>query len=467
MQEYSDDDQDYTIKNPKRMKDRFSELVFEINFRLSSIKNYLFSWRIDKNHKKPLALFGLALTASIITIWLLSAPRIDNEKITLALQSAGFEVSNLPKPQQEGPAIIYKNIDLDKDGFSTISTLKLYHGFLGGLKAIEIEGLSLTGELNPNFEISLAGWDFKNIKPKNYLNLDHPPLLYFKDARIALLNEFIGGVNLNFDLQMRPQKQSYEIQAKLHGEQVPLSYTATLQGQIDKTGKWTAEAEVSQAKFSLWPIKATRISGNIKGQGQNFEQSKITGELQAGGLNINGLPWRNAALTLDGTLDAISMTIGAQSAGIDGLALSLNIEEIQNPKIYSGTLFADSMGNLFDYLEARSMLLLDRKSLTSLDTIKSVNFSFKGSPRTLMFKAEQDSQALITLGQLEPPELRYTLRDIENGVPLSLLIKTPEGDYTGNISLSDDRKNLVRLPERKPFKPKLKENSPLVDIFRP
>jgi hypothetical protein len=423
--------------------------------------------RVGRGKKTLKIALGVAALAAILffaaPLLLAGAPQ--NDRIALFFKESGFENVQIPAPLKKNGALIFENIALDPDGFSSIKTLTLHTGFLGGWKRVTIDGLSLTGELLNDFEIALAGWD-KNKINTGTLQSANLPLIAFQNARIALLSDSIGGININFDLQLRPKDTGYEFQAKLRGEQVSFSYTADANGTLKADGSWQAQADIAQAKFALWPLKATRISGTIKGSGQGLLQSQILGDLQAGGLNINGLPWRNIALTLDGTLQKTRMVIGAKSAGIDGMDLSLTLDEIQSPKIYSGTLFAHSMGALFDYLNARDLLLMERKKLAPLDTLEAVTFSFKGSPRTLVFKAQSEDTILLSQGQLEPKEIQYTLQDLQNGIAMDLFLKAPEDDFKSTIALSDDRKNLVTLPGRKTLSPKLNEQSTLLDIFR-
>jgi hypothetical protein len=419
--------------------------------------------------KKTFLILGtyaaFACIAGLICIWIFLRPEMNAERLLMALNALGFNEAELPPSENKGGKITYTNIQLDQDGFSTIENIVLYHTPLGTLKAIEIDGLSITGEIEEDLKISLAGWLPERMEIFNLTDRTLP-LIVFRNSRLSLLSDSIGGMTINFDMQMRPQDAAYSLQAKIAGHQASLSYSAKALGTLGLDGSWAIEADIDQAKFSLWPIKVTRISGMLKATGKGFLQSVVSGQLQAGGLNINGLPWHNIALTLDGSLQKTKMIIGARSSGVQGVDLSLTLDEIQNPKIYSGTVYARKSATLLDYLDRLNLLLIPRKKLEPFENIENFQISFRGSPRAILFKGTSNDTILIEHGQIEPQDLQYTLKDLASGLPFDLILKTPQEPFKGTLALSDDRRSLVKLPGRAPIAPSLSKQSSLADIFR-
>lgn len=404
------------------------------------------------------------LASTVATFWLWRAPS-SPQGLDALLSNAGFENTSLPEEQSAGGAQIFENITLDPDGFSKIGKIAIEKNLTGGWKKITIENLDLTGELHEGLEIIIAGWN----RAHAHVNLPKGagrPIIEFKNARLSLLHPSLGGINLKADLQLTPKDKEWDFSARLEGAQTQLSYNALAQGTITDQGFWQSIIDVQQAKFALGLLRGTRISGKINLTGEQFSQSQIIGELQAGGLNILGLPWENASLTLEGSLTQTSMVIGAKSAGIDGLEFGLTLDSLQNADTYSGMIHADFLKQLFDYLAARNALFFERDALKPLDQLEMLDVNFSGNRRTFRFDVSQNNEPLIIDGDITSIDENTTLRDIGRGLPLSLTARTDKGALSGTLALSQDGKSLVTLPEGKVIKPKLKDGDSLIDILK-
>lgn len=412
---------------------------------------------------KPLA-FAALLLAIVFFGPALLAPSSDDQLAAL-LKAAGFEEITLPEPQKKSGALVYNNIALDKDSFSTIGSIKLKGGWFGGWKEIEIENVDLTGELQNGLQIALAGWNKNNIHTQG-LFLKSSPVLSVKNARLSLLSEEIGGITLNFDLQLRPKGDDWEFQAGLKGAQSQLSYEASANGSITREGFWQAAIDVPQAKFALGLIKGSRVTGNINLSGHRLDSSEILGELQAGGLTVLNLPWDDASVTLDGTLEKTRMILSAKSAGREGIEFSLALDSIQKPGAYSGVMHTDRLGTLFDFLDSRKSLYFTREDLAPINGIENLEANFKGSRNRFLFEINKNGEPLITQGEIRPVDAGVSLGVLGDGLPFDLYLKNDSGEMKGTLALAQDGRSLVTLPEGKAIKPKLKENSALIDIFR-
>lgn len=388
-----------------------------------------------------------------------------NDDLTSFLMAAGFEDITLPEPVKKGGTLEYTDIALDKDAFSTIGKITIRSGWMGGWKSIEIENIDLTGEIKDGLEISIAGWNRDHVNSKK-LNLASHPLLSIKDASIALLSPTVGGIDLKFEAQFRPKGKDWEFQGRLDGAQSQLSYKASANGTLTREGFWQSLIEVEQAKFALGLIKGTRISGQIEISGHSLEDSTILGDLQAGGFNILNLPWENASLTLDGSLAKTGMTISATSAGIEGIEFGLTLESLQTPHIFTGNLHSDFLGTLFDYLDSRKALFIDRKALTPLDKKEVFDIDFTGVYGKLNFEVRENNVTVVNMGEIKPVDAGVSLQGLADDLPFELTLETNEGQLKGTLARSQDKTSLVTLPDGEKISPRLKPTSSIVDIFR-
>ena len=71
-----------------------------------------------------LLLFVLFFAASAYALFI-HAPKIAQQNISDRLSAIGIEASDLGKPEIHFKSIIYKNVKLDKEDFSSIETLKV------------------------------------------------------------------------------------------------------------------------------------------------------------------------------------------------------------------------------------------------------------------------------------------------------------------------------------------------------
>ncbi|MCC6597332.1 MAG: hypothetical protein IT559_00895 [Alphaproteobacteria bacterium] len=366
----------------------------------------------------------------------------DPEKILPhVLKNLGFDGVILPAPEQTWTGLTYHSIRLDPDGFSTIEKVHISHGLRGTIKSMEIEGLSLTGELLSGLQVNIAGWRKPDPAFLEKLTLPAQIRITFKDAEIALLSHEVGGISLSFDLQIRPGDDGHEFEARLDGAQKQLTYDASVTGVVTPEGIWQAGAEIGQAKFDLGPLKATRISGLINVTGDRFEESEIIGNLQAGGLSLLGLPWQNSAITLDGSFSQPRMITGAKSAGVEGLELGLSFENLRNLSSYNGSLHSDTPGVLLDYLQSNDMLPFVPPALSDpARQSSSMEAEFQGHKGAIVFKLAP---------RPETPELFFLIRPVDETLNLSAIGGGQPFIYERNAAESYDSATLILDPARR------------------
>lgn len=370
------------------------------------------------------------------------------------LSAAGFGQAVLPEPEKKRGVLIYSDISLDPDGFSSIRRLEIEGGRNGKIKALRIEGLTLTGELGKGLEIAMAGWSRPSPADLRRLPILPDAPVVFEDVQVELLSESVGGIELRFDLEIRPGAEGREILARLKGAQQQLSYDAGLTGLVTPEGIWQINAEVEQAKFDLGPLKSTRISGQIGVTGEKFRSPEIVGSFQAGGLTLLGLPWQNVAITLEGDLENTRMIVGAKSAGIEGVELGLTLGNVQNPGVYAGSLHSESIGDLLEYLQGNGALPFPGLPSGEPAEAQSLETEFRGNGGAIVFDlpATPERPALTVL--IKPAYGRPDLGAITEGQEFTVERRESGGaaPETATFSYFPAENRIISVPDGTPAK---------------
>lgn len=399
---------------------------------------------------KPLSMRSIlvgsfALTGILIVSGIFIAhnmlPRIIHEQTQNALESMGFKEFTLPEPAISGGTALYESIRLDPEGFSEIKSLQIQYGWLRTLMrrkpaTIALDGLSLTGELGSNGEISLSGWDTEDIR--NLAQGFPAARILVQNSKLSLLSPEIGGISLHMDLQARLKNKNVTFQGHIKSAQKQLNYEAGLSGQINKDGRWQSELDILEAKLEFPHVKASRINGDISFTGDGFHPPQLISAFQVGGANLLGTPWQNLSATLEGTPQNFKIYVGAKSVGIEGLELALNIEGSGNKRAISGAIHAGKLANLFDYLNAQNKLPLERGALTVLDQLSEIDSDFIIEGENLIYRISNSMEHIDIKGKIENYK-QDTFSGYFMSSPMFLKQAYPEKGFTnGQITLSGD-----------------------------
>lgn len=392
----------------------------------------------------------LAIVATLALLgWIVSSFFSSKHEVALPqiFSATGFENVALPKPERERGLVVYKDIPLDPDGFSTIGKMKIEYGLSGRMQSVQIENLSLTGELGDDLKITMAGW--RKPSPAVFHGLSSVPndvRISIQNAQIELLSETHGGIELRLDLEIQPGNDGREFQARLEGAQKQLSYDANVTGLITPSGIWQANIEIEQAKFDLGHLKSTRISGIINITGEKFGHSEVIGNLQAGGLTLLDLPWQNTAITLDGDLERTRMIIGAKSAGVDGMELGLTLGDIQQSAVYAGSLHCESISDLLQYLKINGALPFEGFPSGSQAETKSLDIEFRGNANAAVFDLVKEGDTSSISFLLKPAAKASGLTEILAGKPFVYERRTEEKRETMTLAITPNAGKIAILP---------------------
>lgn len=129
--------------------------------------------------KRPILILALLIMTGAIGVtgyvWL-NIPQHLETRLRQTMNEAGFENYTLPPAEKKLGQTVYQNIALDPDGFSTLENLTITYNplklaLLGKINSLRLSGLDLTGELDPQGKITIAGWNDVQSPFHKYLNL--------------------------------------------------------------------------------------------------------------------------------------------------------------------------------------------------------------------------------------------------------------------------------------------------------
>jgi len=413
--------------------------------------------------RKRLFILALAFLGLYMALARPFSPGTD-QTIHDIFSDAGFDHVTLPAPVKHWGSLTYQTISLDPEGFSTIKDFQIFRSWTGSITALEIGEIALTGELQDNLSVHIAGWNKRHIAPALFTDFRNNPIpVHIKKAQIALLNDKLGGLTLNFALQLRPQGGNYEIEAKLNGAQKQLAYTANVNGLITALGNWQAAIEVEQAKCDLGPLRASRINGTITITGEGLETPDIVGDLEAGGINLFDLPWQNASLTLDGTLWQTRLILGAKATGGESLELGLTLGSLQAPARYAGSLHADTASALVSWLDRQKSLPFRVAPHQDAGQDSPIDIAFQGDAHSIGFSVERPAPLLPLSGTIKPIVATDTLEDIFTGKPFFLNLKNAKIQKEKTLAFDEKQGALKSIPEGTPLILDLSQNNMVKD----
>ena len=183
-----------------------------------------------------------ASIAFVIIALLLWAQAAEHNTLHI-LQNAGFNKPAAYNSHKSFGAVHLKNIILDTDEASTIKSLKSSFS-LKNNATILMDGLDLTGD---TLEDVLAISGFKQTNNLAALRLDKAII---NNARLALLTQQIGGLNINFNaLLTRENKDTLSLQTRLSSKQRNLTFGAQAKGTI-APNQWAFGGTIEHLKFT-------------------------------------------------------------------------------------------------------------------------------------------------------------------------------------------------------------------------
>lgn len=269
------------------------------------------------------------------------------------MQGSGFDLATLPEPEITYDGILYRDVALDPDRFSTAEEIKILFDPVKFItekqaNALEVTGLNLTGEMDKNGNVTVSGWSSEQSRFQDVLA--RFKTVNVRDSYISVLTEKLGGLTFEYSLQVRKGNPDYEIQGFIKSAQKHMTFVSNFGGTMDSAGTWMINADIEQAKLELPLVRASRLMGKLAFKGTQDAPTTVAGEFQAGGLALYTLPWQNAKGGINGTLDHFTIMTDAHSLGHDGIMLSLIAEKRPERIEANGTVKTQSLVSLLSYM---------------------------------------------------------------------------------------------------------------------
>ncbi len=337
------------------------------------------------------------LALAILTLAALAASFIIFKSSDLAddrLRSAINSQKPLPAPSAKSfGALEYTNISLDEDAFSTIKEIKLTYSpftffFTRTYQSLEINGLRLIGEINENLQPSLAGFSEITLPPIT------AKTLVINDAQITLQDEKYGAITISFESQGIKNAQSLGLQSAANLIHKNLRIQGQGQGAYNAAGWWQHDFEISDATLETPELKVTRAAGSLRLNAASLSDITIEGELRSDGMSIANHPWKNASMTLQGSLANPELFLAAKSVGIDGLELGLTFANLNILDEYSGSLHGENTGGLKDFLTSQTIAPAPQSLLDQIPDNQAADIEFEKQAHGFSARIEKSGQPI-------------------------------------------------------------------------
>ena len=393
--------------------------------------------------KRIVVIAGILLVVfgGIYTYQVITKPYRIHRNIEQTFAHLGFKDLVLSEPAEVGRTLIYDNMDLDEDGFSTIDTLTISHSpfiisFSDDDTSATIKGLSLTGEIGQNGAITIAGFSPPDNAGLNFSRL--PSVINIEDFDLSLLSEDFGGINVSGSVQVTNEEQTLKIQGKLDAIQKQASINAKIEGQYNQNGFTDLRIEIENGKFDLGHIQGTRIAGLILASGEGLSALRSVTEIQTGALRVYDLPWQNAAITIDTKTETPQAIISAKSAGYEGMELGLTIPNLFEPETFTGQIHTDTLKTALNYFGSQNVLSVEKTSLENLASLKNLSVKFAKKDR-VKFQIRDDANTAALTGIIQASENGFAGEVKSTPIPLLKISDTWAGttQINGTFKKSD------------------------------
>lgn len=302
-----------------------------------------------------ISLLFLFTTAGLLYAYMsYKAPISIQKNIVSALNSYTFQNITFERSYRNKGFLIFENIQLDEDAFSTIEKISVKYNvfnalFFGKIHTLKVHTPSITNTLNTNSLGNIQRYLMSGglFHQKWLEKISHLEIL---DGKIDVLTQKYGGFRLNFDGQMRKgDDKSQNLQMNVSASQRQLSSSIRIKGQLIPKKGWHMDIALDRSRLDLPQIQLSRVNGSISSDGkENAYYSN--GEINIGGFKIGELAWGDIAMTFEQSSDdGLKWIIAGNALGSSDVEFGLNYNERDSVNIH-GTLYTKEMGQLLEYL---------------------------------------------------------------------------------------------------------------------
>jgi hypothetical protein len=306
----------------------------------------------------------LILAVLLLATWLWVPSYLTKRAVMAEMKSLGFTIANVEKINKKKGFIVFNNVALDGNKFSTVETL-VAKGGMSGVQSIAADNLVLIGEMDDWGMLEITGWSWPAL-----LQMPKVPVLDLKNGQIDIVTPE-GAIRLSAKAQALLQPDGSEkIKAVVTSEQKQLSADMRWDIITRSPGQgWTAMAEIAEGRFDLKHLAASRISGWINLEGiAGVPLPIIAGQLSAGQLRFGEKTvFINPTMTIDNVKETGQHII--MQAGIapyPDMTLTADISGLPGVPVIDATIVTKSLPDLLSFV---TTLQQDMNSTSSGDGI--------------------------------------------------------------------------------------------------
>lgn len=239
-------------------------------------------------------------------------------RIEMALHNSGFPQAWVGHISFMPNGIFIDKISLDANQFSLIQNIQIEGNWLDlsikqQAERISIKSVELSGELDANNRITIAGWDGKFARNVKTDGQQLPFKSFYLDGMTVDLSTPIGAIRAQAkaNVETRPDLTQI-INASVWSAQKQLTATINLNGKIDQAGTISGKADISDTSIDVTPLAISRLSGWI--EFRIGTTSSLLGQLMAGGMRYSDFAFEDINLTVDTAQPAIA-TLKTRTTG--------------------------------------------------------------------------------------------------------------------------------------------------------
>jgi len=316
--------------------------------------------------RKWIIVAAAALLASASIPASLHLGRQDQTRQMLAsLSSYGFTSPQIGTVSYQNDSAVFTDITLDSDKFSTIRAIQAKTGLIDMLlkkspRSLIIDDIRLTGAMTEETGLTVTGWKKQ-------------PLPFPAWDEIVLTGGQIdldtGAGALRFQAKGQGTKQkdgSLKVQSLVWGVQNQIRIDAGVTGVLYPGGEWTYDIELKDASVNLDKIKASRMSGWITVEKDAVPVTSLSGQIDAGQMNMGDLSFSDFNVAFEGPLEANSLVAKARVYGFQNMLATLDVKyNAAEPQIKAAIETA-SLDDLVSFLQKMRTSETHAGSLTSL-----------------------------------------------------------------------------------------------------
>ena len=305
-----------------------------------------------------LALAGAASYAYFVYI-----PEKVEQKITAHFNNFGFENLSIGEITRKNGYILFSDISLDEKKFSTIKNLSVHFSLFKFLlnpdhaQKIKVHGLTLTGELSEDMELTLSGWQNDKEFLQNFRKIP-ATMLTLENSTIDLLSDQFGGIKIDLDTQIRlAGADDITIKGRIKSKQKKLGFHAKIDGSISSDGRLSIHSETEQISLTRDHVAIKRGVAKIDIlHALKSKETFVSVDANLASVNWQNLPLRDVHLTLEKSGKNYNFSADGRTYGPENIEWTSNINTVNDVIKAETTITPNNLAGLRTFLERNKRL---------------------------------------------------------------------------------------------------------------